>query len=241
MDLRLGRWQDVLADVGEVDAVVTDPPYGARTHAGNTGLATRTATADNAARRDLSYCAWTPDDVRAFVAYWAPRTRGWMVCFTSDDLIPVYREAYAEAGRLDFAPVPFLAHRPRLVGDGPGSGACYVMVARPRAKRFLSWGSLPCWYGPVMSPRQTDPNHHIGGKPLAVMAAIIRDYSRLGDLIVDPCAGGATTLLAAVQEGRRAIGAECDPETYARASERIRVWQPSFRLDAIAGKQGELL
>ena len=27
IDLRCGRWQDVLADVGEVDAVICDPPY----------------------------------------------------------------------------------------------------------------------------------------------------------------------------------------------------------------------
>jgi 23S rRNA G2445 N2-methylase RlmL len=33
-DLRLGRWQDVLADVTECDAVITDPPYGERTHSG---------------------------------------------------------------------------------------------------------------------------------------------------------------------------------------------------------------
>ncbi len=34
-DLRLGRWQEALADVGEVDAVITDPPYSARTHEGH--------------------------------------------------------------------------------------------------------------------------------------------------------------------------------------------------------------
>lgn len=31
-DLRLGRYQDVLADV-ECDAVIADPPYSERTHA----------------------------------------------------------------------------------------------------------------------------------------------------------------------------------------------------------------
>lgn len=37
IDLRVGRWQDVLQGV-EVDCVCVDPPYGARTHEGNTGL-----------------------------------------------------------------------------------------------------------------------------------------------------------------------------------------------------------
>jgi DNA modification methylase len=52
------------------------------------------------------------------------------------------------------------------------------------------------------------------------MRALVRDYSRPGDLIVDPCMGSATTILAAVIEGRRAIGAEMDPKTLRRLSSR---------------------
>ena len=54
------------------------------------------------------------------------------------------------------------------------------------------------------------------------MRAIVRDYSEPGDLVCDPCAGGGTTLLAAVIEGRRAIGAERDPDTFAKAVARLR-------------------
>lgn len=35
IDLRLGKWEDVLSDVGEVDAVISDPPYSSRTHKGH--------------------------------------------------------------------------------------------------------------------------------------------------------------------------------------------------------------
>ena len=35
IDLRLGRWQGALADVGEVDCVMSDPPYSKRCHDGN--------------------------------------------------------------------------------------------------------------------------------------------------------------------------------------------------------------
>jgi site-specific DNA-methyltransferase (adenine-specific) len=66
-------------------------------------------------------------------------------------------------------------------------------------------------------------DHHgvRGAKSVATMRAIIRDYTRPGDLIVDPYAGGGTTLLAAVIEGRRAIGAEMDPETFKKARRRL--------------------
>ncbi|MCC6596997.1 MAG: hypothetical protein IT477_10855 [Rhodanobacteraceae bacterium] len=59
------------------------------------------------------------------------------------------------------------------------------------------------------------------GKPLDLMRAIVSDYSRPGDLVCDPCAGYGSTLAAALQKGRRAIGAECDPEVYAEAQRRL--------------------
>jgi site-specific DNA-methyltransferase (adenine-specific) len=216
-ELRHGRWQDVLADV-ECDALIMDPPYGDVTHAGN---AERLASMG---RARLSYAAWTAADVVAFVEFWSPRCRGWLACMTSDDLIPVYRAAYRSVGRKDFAPVPVLQHRPRLSGDGPGSGAVYLVVSRPRSDAFMGWGSLPCWYH-----SQPARDGVAGGKPLDLMRAIVRDYSRPGDLICDPCAGAGTTLLAARIEGRSSIGAELDEKHYAIAQRRLaRGYTPSF-------------
>lgn len=62
----------------------------------------------------------------------------------------------------------------------------------------------------------------VGAKPLALMLALVDDYTREGDVVFDPCAGGGTTLLAAVMEGRRAVGAELDPITFDKAVARLR-------------------
>lgn len=209
IDLRVGRWETALADVGEVDAVICDPPYGDRTHNGNSNLPDRANLE--------GYDCWTASDAAAFVKAWAGRCRGWMCLITDTDLITPIRDAYSDMGRLDFAPVPILQHRPRLTGDGPGSGAVYLMVARPRRKEFLSWGSLPCWY--MSQPDKTGIVN--GAKPMSLMLEIVRDYTRPGDLVADPTAGGATTLIAAHTLGRRAIGAEMDPVTAAKAQARI--------------------
>ncbi len=73
------------------------------------------------------------------------------------------------------------------------------------------------------------------------MRAVVRDYSEPGDLIVDPFAGGGSTLRAAVIEGRRAIGAEIDPDTYAKAVERLeQPYTPVVQFDRIEGTQGGL-
>jgi hypothetical protein len=52
-DLRLGRWQDVLADVERCDSLITDPPYSARTAEGyRTGAEIRKN--DEIARRRIA-------------------------------------------------------------------------------------------------------------------------------------------------------------------------------------------
>ena len=227
-DLRLGRWQDVLADVDMVDCLVTDPPYSARTHEGHDASATvpgggwtdanGKAYAGRAPRRKLNYSTWIPDDVREFIASWSPRTAGWMVCFTSHDLCPVYAEALEAAGRYVFAPLPWFSpgSRVRLSGDGPSSWTCWIMVARPRHASYAKWGTLP---GGYMTPPEAC--EVVGGKPLGLMRAIVRDYSRPGDLICDPFVGSGTTAVAALSEGRRFVGSEQKPEHYEIARRRL--------------------
>lgn len=250
IELRCGDWREVLADVGEVDAVISDPPYSERTHAGHDeGAASanrvsrtdeqrvRTFTRPNGKRdtgrvgknrrRALGYDAWTAADVTAFVEAWAPRCRGWIVALTDHVLIPAWGAALENAGRYVFAPLQFMqvGSRVRLSGDGPALWSASIMVARPTTRTYARWGALPggyvCPTGTHESKNNRPDERVIGGKPLWIMRALVRDYSRPGDLICDPCAGGATTLIAAATEGRRAIGAELDPKTYALAMKRI--------------------
>ena len=209
IDLRSGAWQTALEDVDQVDTLITDTPYGAGTHEGSSNMA-------ELGRATLAYDHWVPSTVAEFVIKWSPRVRGWFVAFTSHDLIPVWQSSYRKMGRYSFAPVPVLQHRPRLAGDGPGSCAVYLMVSRPRTRPWSAWGSLPGWY---MAPVERGAVN--GAKPLQLMRAIVRDYSRPGELVCDPCAGSGTTLLAAAIEHRHAIGSELDPQTHELAQARI--------------------
>jgi hypothetical protein len=212
-DFRAGKWEEALSDVERVDFVCSDPPYSEKTHDGHNSR----RDADSGDKgRDLSYLHWSPDDVHAFVSAWAPRCAGWFACMSDHLLVPAYAEAYRAAGLTVFAPVPCVipGMTVRLAGDGPSSWAIYLNVARP--KSLSTWGTLP---GAYTVPR--GERVHIGGKPLGLMQAIVRDYSKPGDLVCDPCAGAGTTLLAALNEGRRAIGSEVDPQTYEIANRRL--------------------
>lgn len=225
-ELRLGDWRDVLADVS-VDAIVTDPPYSAKTHAGhddgarlaNKGSWMRASGEPDPgrARRSIDYEAWEPSDVQEFVDHWEKSCKGWMVAFSDSVLIPSWEMAYRIVRRTTFQPLPCVIRgmTVRLAGDGPSSWAVYLNVARTKA--LHRWGTLPGAY--IAKPGE---RIRVGGKPLDLMRAIIRDYTKPDDLVCDPCAGSGTTLRAAVMEGRRAIGSEIDEEAFDKAVSILR-------------------
>jgi site-specific DNA-methyltransferase (adenine-specific) len=67
---------------------------------------------------------------------------------------------------------------------------------------------------------------HPTQKPIALNAYLIRTYTNPGEIILDNCIGSGTTLLAAQNEGRRAVGIEISEEYCEIAVDRLR--QPSF-------------
>ena len=231
MDLRLGRYQDVLGDV-QCQAVITDCPYSSRTHDGHDGAAgvreprgwrKSDGTMDPPkVRNGIDYTGWTQQDVADFCDFWVPRCSGWIVTVTDHVLARAWESELERHGRYVFAPLPFVAvgSRVRLAGDGPSTWTCWIVVARPKTREFQHWGTLPGAY--TLPAGYAERGIVTGSKPTWLMRALIRDYSRPGDLVCDPCAGGATTLLAAAQTGRRGVGAELSPETYAKAAKRLR-------------------
>jgi site-specific DNA-methyltransferase (adenine-specific) len=232
MALRLGRWQDVLADVTECDAVITDPPYSERTHAGQ-----RSCRVDQRdfckASGGINAITYSP-----MVAEALPEIRAdWLIIFCDHQGWVSHEEAMQARGLYVFQPVVWvnLSPTPRLAGDGPCSAVQYLAVARP--KRRQEWhASRPGAY--VGHPVKDTGTRLVGRKPLWLMRALVSDYSRPGDLIVDPYAGSGTTLLAAAMEGRRAIGAEMNPKTYELAVKRLsKGYTERLFRDGLTGEQ----
>jgi tRNA G10 N-methylase Trm11 len=221
-------WRELVGIAGQVDALITDCPYSERTHAGHDGEAAADEGATwvrangrrekKIARREIAYTAWCATDVDAFVDAWSPSVGGWMVSLTDDVLFKAWRAAMDRVGRMTFQDVPAVIRGMgvRLVGDGPSSWAIHCAVARPRTKTMASWGTLDGGYsGP------SEPQPCVGGKPLWLMRALVRDYSRPGDLVCDPCCGAGTTLLAAKLEGRRGIGSDINEAHLELAANRL--------------------
>jgi len=195
----------------DVDTLIVDPPYSDRTHGGHDDGVNghQGAGKDTASRRHLDYATWDKAQVVRAVNAWHPRCRGWFVVITDHILAPVWETWLKDAGRYVFAPLPFFSpgSRVRLAGDGPSSWTCWIVVARPRHDPYSKWGTLP---GGYVCPPERMPI--VGGKPKRLMRALVSDYSRPGDLVCDPCAGAGTTLYAALDLGRRAVGVEISEE-----------------------------
>jgi site-specific DNA-methyltransferase (adenine-specific) len=65
------------------------------------------------------------------------------------------------------------------------------------------------------------PNIHPTQKPVNVLKRLIEVFTDPGDVVIDPCAGSATTLRAAYELGRNAYGFEIDKNFYRAAQEQM--------------------
>ncbi len=77
------------------------------------------------------------------------------------------------------------------------------------------------WVGYRMGPETGVQRDHPTQKPLALMRALIERYTNPGETILDPYAGSGTTLRAAMDCGRKAIGLEIDPQYVAVIVKRL--------------------
>lgn len=202
-----------------------DPPYSAVTHEGQ-----RSESSTN--KSTITYPPITRTEVCVaadFVAGLNPRT---VLVFGDHVTAQWWRDALSECGLYVFAPVPWVKPdpTPRFSGDGPTSSAEYITVARRMGAWSTELGHLPGHYVfPKALGQSKDGDGLTGQKPRGLIEALLRDYTRQGDMVVDLYAGRATTLDAARRLGRHSLGVECNKRTLAAAVRRLeQPWQPDM-------------
>ena len=195
---------------GQYQHIISDPPFSARTHKGQRVGPCR----DASIRRDIQYTAWSEKEL-CIVADCLP-AKGWACFLTDHTLAREWEIQLQRVGRYVFAPIPLVVpgRTCRLTGDGPSSWTDWLVVSR--TKHEVRWGTLRGAY--LDSPGSI---LHVGGKPINAMCEIVSDYSRAEDTVCDPCLGMGTTAIACIRMGRRFVGVEIDPETFANAVKRI--------------------
>lgn len=210
VEIWLGDCREVLPLLGNVDAVVTDPPYGVEF----TGKVTKYSDSSGGA----SYLD-TEDYFRSVV-------------------LTAVRDAIALFGRgAIFCGTRRLREYPQARDIGsitcPNGGGrsswgfgCHHPILYYGTSPYLKSGlgarpTSTVMYHPGMHVTGENDIDHPCPKPIAFMRWLVETASLKGETILDPFMGSGTTGVAAVKLGRRFIGIEIEPKYYEIAKRRI--------------------
>ena len=201
--LYLGDCREVLPTFGDesVDVVITDPPYSAQTHAG-------AQTGRDGGVQLVHFDPVTFDGLSAVLVELGRITRTWFV----GTLDWRHTAALAETPPVGWKFVRFVVWvkpdgAPQFTGDHPGPGWESLCFLHRDVKGRMKWnggGRSSAWVHKVAR------GDHPTQKPVQLVADWVRLFTNPGDTILDPFAGSGTTLRAAKDEGRKAIGVELD-------------------------------
>jgi len=195
----------------KVNLILTDPPYGINFRSNSRTATSKFNKIQNDAVIDTAWIGQAVDRLEdGCAAYIATRWDVW----------PYWEQAVGE----------LLHVKDCIVWFKPGGGMgdlksgyspsheflIYAIKGRHklRGKRIGNVWSVP-----------TDPPstyEHPTQKPVALMLLAIQKSTDPGDLVLDPYMGSGTTLLAAKQAGRRAIGIEIEEKFCELAVRRLK-------------------
>lgn len=218
-----------------VKAVLTDPPYSDHTH-NSARTNKRTATGNGSAQRALSggqssFDSISLESLSASFAECGRVSQGWLVS-TLDTIHSAHLMVGHEIPgmRLLRSGVWVKTNpMPSISGDRPGQGwEAIAYLHRTDVKPKWNGGGKA---GNYILPTVQSAGHPTS-KPLPMISDWVRLFSDHGDTIFDPYAGSGTTLRAAVDNGRKAIGVEGE-EKYCELIAK-RLTQQAFDLEGIA-------
>lgn len=207
VSLYLGDCRAILPKLSRVDSIITDPPYGAVTHAG-------ARSANSLDRPTIGFPSITSEDLAVLCRTFVAAANRWVV-MTCD---------WRHAANLEAAGLPLVRlgvwvkpnGAPQFTGDRPGTGwEAVAILHREGKKRWNNGGHHAVWHCPI------EQGEHPTQKPLKLMSQWVAAFTEPGETILDPFCGAGTTGVAAVQAGRRFTGIEVDLRWFDLARRRI--------------------
>jgi site-specific DNA-methyltransferase (adenine-specific) len=103
-----------------------------------------------------------------------------------------------------------------------------ILLYRNKLPKFNNGGRMV--FNNILYPRDTETAKiHPTQKSVPLLRYLIELFTDAGDVVIDPCAGSGSTLLAAAQCGRKAYGFEIKKDFFKEANEKVlRFVQPSM-------------
>lgn len=218
----LGDSIEIMKDLGQVDHIITDPPYEAALHASNDKLKTRELRDKRNPFKALGFdCI---DGIRGEVIGHAERLcGGWFIAFCTLEGIAIWADAINQSALKYKRPCLWVKPdaMPQFNGRCPGIGAEGFVTAWAGKghSRWNAGGKVGIYTHIKGGPERH--GEHPTEKPRRLMTEIVSDFTNPGELILDPFLGSGTTGVSAVMAGRRFIGIEQNDHWFNVACERI--------------------
>jgi len=220
-----GDCRDVLPTLDQVNHVITDPPYEAEAHTkGRRAAPPKVRTnewsgSDVDIARPISFCAIDEETRGVAGAHMARLADKWILVFCQVEAAMLWRAALAPAryARTQVWRKPNGA--PQFTGDRPGMGYESIVTCWGSEKGRMHWngGGRHGVYDHGVAASKEHPTE----KPLALMTELVSLFTDPGETILDPFMGSGTTLRAAKDLGRRAIGIELEEKWCEVAAKRL--------------------
>jgi DNA modification methylase len=203
----------------EFDHCITDPPYGENVHRNQFdsggGIKAQPTKLDFAPLQAYQAYVYAKEIARV--------TKGWILAFCQAEMVGDWKSAFIAAGCIYKRCCVWVkpGARPQLSGDRPGQGfECIVCAWAGKGRSIWNGrGKLGIYKAPI--PRGKARFGHPTAKPLDLMEQLVSDFTKPGEIILDPFSGSGSTHVAAKKLGRRSWGYELDENYVAVANERI--------------------
>jgi site-specific DNA-methyltransferase (adenine-specific) len=163
-----------------------------------------------------------------------------MIVFCSFEQIPIVTEYGKKHGFKNSYPLFFIKNysaqvlkaNMRIVGATEHA----VVLYRDKLPKFNNGRSetekgkmVFNWFEWKRDNAKEYPKIHPTQKPVAVLKQLIKIFTDEGDVVIDPCAGSATTLRACRELNRSSYGFEISKDFYKKAQEQMLiVVEPEF-------------
>jgi len=226
-----GDCLEVLPELGPVDHVITDPPFSSdiyqrcRTKAGDIGKPNDLTAQIIIKQGGIGCVDELIDPISEHIFCLAQR---WALIWSDHETSHRWRDALTSVGMEYIRPGVWVKNdpMPQFTGDRPAMGyeVCTIAHAtnnrKPVKKRWNGGGKAAVWrHGLCQGNARPD---HPCPKPLPLMAELVGLFTDPGELILDPFMGSGTTLRAAKDLGRRAIGIEINERYCEIAAKRLQ-------------------
>jgi len=212
-----GDCRDILPHLPKVDLVLTDPPYSQDAHSGARTTGTMRYDGDfSSVRQSVDFASVTVDDIRGVLSRATPHR--WCLTFGAFEHIAAL-PASPPSG-LEFVRFGIWVktrYTPQFTGDRPAQGFESIGIFHTKGKKRWNGGGTSA----VWSHNNDHSGHHPTGKPYQLLADLVVLFSDAGETILDPFMGSGTTLVAAKQLGRKAIGIELEEKYCEIAVKRL--------------------